>query len=169
MIITLRPATADDLMSIGALHQRSRIAAYSPFLPKEALAKPTAEMMGRYWVERWSHERDSHLLTIAEQDGRIAGFTYLGPDESGPALGLLCAIHLEPGQQGRGIGRALMTDALTSLHRRGWHRAVLWVLRDNGRARRFYERGGWVADGVERDEQLGSVTVRQLRYTRTLP
>ncbi|MBO4209660.1 GNAT family N-acetyltransferase [Micromonospora echinofusca] len=169
MIITLRPATADDLMSVGALHQRSRVSAYRPFLPREALAEPTAEMLGRYWVERWSHERDSHLLTVAEQDAQLAGFTYLGPEETDPDTGLLCAIHLDPDRQGRGIGRALMIDALATLHRRGWRRANLWVLRDNGRARRFYERGGWVADGVERDEHFGPVTVRQLRYTRALP
>ncbi len=46
--------------------------------------------------------------------------------------------------------------------------AVLWVLRDNAHARRFYERGGWQPTGVERDDLIGRVTVRQLRYTRPL-
>ena len=107
MTVTLRPATDDDLMAVGALHQRSRVAAYSSFLPAEALADPTPEAMGRYWVERWLWERDDHRLMVAERDGTLVGFSYLGPDdEDDPATGLLNAIHLDPGEQGRGTGRA---------------------------------------------------------------
>ena len=50
MTVTLRPAAEADLMPVGALHQRSRVAAYSSFLPPEALADPTPEAMGRYWT-----------------------------------------------------------------------------------------------------------------------
>lgn len=169
MTLTLRHAVADDLMAVGSLHQRSRVAAYSSFLPPEALAAPTPEGMGHYWVQRWQYERDSHLLTVAERDGRLAGFTYVGPDHlDDPALGLLCAIHLEPAEQGHGVGRELMLDALHTLRARGHTRAVLWVLRDNAHARRFYERGGWTPDGQERDEHFGPVSVPQLRYARAL-
>jgi ribosomal protein S18 acetylase RimI-like enzyme len=54
---------------------------------------------------------------------------------------------VDPDAQGRGIGRALMADALETLAARGWRHAVLWVLADNAHARRFYERGGWVDEG----------------------
>ncbi|NJP35367.1 GNAT family N-acetyltransferase [Micromonospora thermarum] len=167
MTITLRPATADDLMAVGALHQRSRVAAYSFFLPPEALAEPTGEAMGRYWTERWGWERDSHRMTLAERDGTLAGFSYVGPDDEGdPATGLLYAIHLEPAEQGRGVGRELMIDALAAMRARGWRRAALWVLRENTNARRFYERGGWTPTGAEREDRIGSVLTPQLRYAR---
>ncbi|WP_416901077.1 GNAT family N-acetyltransferase [Micromonospora echinospora] len=172
MTLTLRHAVADDLMAVGDLHQRSRVAAYSSFLPPEALATPTPEMMGRYWVERWSYERDDHLLTVAERNGRLVGFTYVGPDgvddRVDPRTGLLCAIHLDPAEQGRGTGRELMVDALHTLRSWGNDHAVLWVLRDNAHARRFYERGGWAPEGRERDEHFGPVVTRQLRYARPL-
>jgi GNAT superfamily N-acetyltransferase len=166
--VTLRAATVDDLMAVGRLHQRSRVAAYSSFLPPEALADPTPETMGRYWVERWTWEQADHVMTVAERDGTLAGFSYLGPDEDEPETGLLCAIHLDPAEQGRGVGRALMVHALTSMRSRGWRRAVLWVLRDNIHARRFYERGGWRPTGVSRDEMIGTAHTPQLRYTRPL-
>ncbi|MEV0805131.1 GNAT family N-acetyltransferase [Micromonospora sp. NPDC050200] len=169
MTVTLRPATVDDLMGVGALHQRSRVAAYSSFLPPEALADPTPEAMGRYWVERFRWERDDHRMTVAERDGRLVGFSYLGPDDEGdPATGLLNAIHLDPAERGRGTGRELMVDALDAMRSRDQARAVLWVLRDNHHARRFYERGGWIATGAARDEHFGPVTVPQLRYERPL-
>ncbi|MDG4793252.1 GNAT family N-acetyltransferase [Micromonospora sp. WMMD1082] len=169
MTVTLRPATPDDLMAVGALHQRSRVAAYSSFLPAEALADPTPEAMGRYWAERWVWERDDHRMTVAERDGALAGFSYLGPDDEGdPGTGLLCAIHLDPAERGRGVGRQLMIDALAGMRARGWRRAVLWVLRDNTPARRFYERGGWQPTGAEHTEMIGTAYAPQLRYTRPL-
>lgn len=172
MTLTLRHAVAADLMAVGALHQRSRVAAYSPFLPPEALALPTPEMMGEYWVQRWTYERDDHLMTVAERDGRLVGFTYVGPDELDgvvdPDAAMLRAIHLEPTEQGRGTGRTLMLDALHTMRSRGYTRATLWVLRANAHARRFYERGGWTPTGDERDDHLGPVVTRQLRYARSL-
>ncbi|MCL7458983.1 GNAT family N-acetyltransferase [Micromonospora echinofusca] len=169
MTVTLRPATVDDLLTVGALHQRSRVAAYSAFLPARALAEPTPEAMGAYWTERWTWERDEHRMTVAERDSRLVGFSYLGPDDEGDAAtGLLNAIHLEPAERGRGTGRALMVDALDAMRVRGWSRAVLWVLRDNAHARAFYERGGWTLTGTERDEHIGPAVVPQLRYARPL-
>ncbi|MER7415279.1 GNAT family N-acetyltransferase [Micromonospora peucetia] len=169
MTPTLRPAAEADLMPVGALHQRSRVAAYASFLPPEALAEPGPDAMGRYWVERWRWERDGHRMTVAERDGRLVGFSYLGPDdEDDPATGLLNAIHLDPAEQGRGTGRALMVDALDAMRARGWSRAVLWVLAPNASARRFYERGGWTPTGTARDEQIGPAVTSQLRYTRPL-
>ncbi|MEH0933906.1 GNAT family N-acetyltransferase [Micromonospora psammae] len=169
MTVTLRPATEDDLMAVGALHQRSRVAAYSSFLPPEALAEPGEEAMGAYWVERWTWERDDHRMTVAERDGRLVGFSHLGPDDEGdPATGLLNAIHLDPAERGRGTGRELMIDALAAMRSRGWSGGVLWVLRENASARRFYERGGWAPTGRARDEHIGAVLVPQLRYARPL-
>jgi GNAT superfamily N-acetyltransferase len=167
--VTLRPATSDDLHPVGALHQRSRVAAYSSFLPPEALADPTPEAMGAYWAERWAWERDDHLMTVAERDGRLVGFTYVGPDDADdPATGLLNAIHLDPAEQGRGTGRALMVDALATMRGRGWSRGVLWVLEPNALARRFYERGGWRPTGERREELIGTARTLQLRYARDL-
>ncbi|GIJ11404.1 GNAT family N-acetyltransferase [Micromonospora andamanensis] len=169
MTVTLRVATADDLLAVGQLHQRSRVAAYSSFLPPEALADPTPEAMGRYWAERWVWERADHVMTVAERDGVLAGFSYFGPDDAGdPATGLLNAIHLEPTERGRGVGRALMVDALAGMRARGWRRGVLWVLRDNTHARHFYERGGWSPTGHTRDDTIGTTPTPQLRYARPL-
>jgi GNAT superfamily N-acetyltransferase len=181
MTVTLRPAVPGDLMAVGALHQRSRVVAYRDIVPADALAAISADMMGRWWTERWPYERDTHALTIAERDGRLAGFTYIGPSEGlprdhlgppepeDPPLGELYAIHLDPDEQGHGVGKALMVDALAAMHRRGCRRAVLWVLAGNAHARRFYERGGWTPDGVERVADVGPTVTRQLRYARVLP
>jgi GNAT superfamily N-acetyltransferase len=156
----LRTGEDFDLYAVGALHFRSRVAAYAHFLPPEALNFGSPEALGEYWSERWKWERDDHRLTVATDGDRIVGFTYLGPDEE-PGVMLLNAIHVDPEYVGGGVGRLLMLDALEHLG----PRAALWVLEPNDRARRFYERGGWVFDGTTRDEVLNGVPTHQLRYS----
>ncbi|GAB3799008.1 GNAT family N-acetyltransferase [Micromonospora zhanjiangensis] len=170
MLLTLRPATADDLMDVGELHHRSRTAAYQGLVPDDALTAQSGAMLGRWWSERWPYERDTHLMTVAEHDDELVGFSYVGPDSDGePGTGMLYAIHLDPDQQGRGVGRALMIDALATLHDQGFHRAALWVLTDNAHARRFYERGGWSPTATTRTDHIGPALTPQIRYTRPLP
>lgn len=169
MTVVLRPAGADDLIAVGALHQRSRAAAYAPFLSREALAEPAPAALGHYWRERWGHERADHVLTVAERDGQLIGFSYVGPDDQGdPSTGLLHAVHLEPAEQGHGLGRMLMADALAGMRSRGWQAAALWVLRLNRPARRFYERGGWRPTGDTQPDLVGATPVVLLRYRRGL-
>jgi GNAT superfamily N-acetyltransferase len=167
MAIAIRPAHERDLTAVGMLHHRSRVAAYSGFVPADELRAVPAESMADYWAERWRYERVDHELTVATDGDEIIGFTYVGPTDE-PDTGILHAIHVDPAAQGRGVGRALMSDALGRLVARGWRRAVLWVLAKNTRARGFYERGGWSPDGGERDEFIGHALVHQLRYVRPL-
>ena len=46
--------------------------------------------------------------------------------------------------------------------------AYLWVARDNPRARRFYEREGWMADQLEQTDRIGGADVVEVRYVRDL-
>jgi GNAT superfamily N-acetyltransferase len=167
--VTLRPAQPDDVTAVGHLHYRSRCSAYRDIVPESALTAVPADAIAGWWVERWSYERDTHLLTVAETDGTLAGFTYVGPDEDGdPAPGELYAIHVDDRYHGRGVGTALIRDALDTMRRRRYLRGTLWVITANQRARRFYERGGWQPDGGRRDGWIGPVSTPQLRYAQAL-
>lgn len=149
------------------MHFRSRAAAYAHILAPETLAAGSAEAFGEWWAERWRWERETHRLTVAERDGEVVGFTYVGPSET-PGQPELYAIHVAPELVGTGLGRQLMGGALAELREIGGGRAVLWVLEENERARRFYDRGGWVADGATRVEPIGGEPVPQLRYAKRL-
>jgi hypothetical protein len=46
--------------------------------------------------------------------------------------------------------------------------AILWVLRDNLRARRFYEQLGWTADGQTVSEDYGGCRLEALCYRRSV-
>jgi len=159
--VSLRPGTLDDMPALGALFYRSRLAAYREIIALGDLEAVPAEALTAWWTERWTYEQDTHRFTVAERDGRLVGFTYLGPDEDDHDAVQLYAIHLEPDEQGRGTGRTLMIDALAHMTGKP---AVLWVLTDNARTRRFYERGGWAPDGRTRTGTIGTAEVGMLRY-----
>jgi len=161
MTAHLRPGADPDLAAVGALHYRSRAAAYAEILSPAALAFGSPAVLGEWWAERWKWERETHRLTVAADAGEVVGFSYVGPsfDEG---VRELYAIHVDPAFVGSGVGKLLMLDALPHLG----DQAVLWVLEGNARARRFYERGGWFADGTSRDEAMGGEPTHQLRYSR---
>jgi GNAT superfamily N-acetyltransferase len=79
-------------------------------------------------------------------------------------VGELYAIYVTPDAWGTGAGRALMAEHLERIWRSGFDEAVLWVLDDNPRARRFYEAAGWTTDGAAKDYQLLGTPVRVVRY-----
>ncbi|MFI6120860.1 GNAT family N-acetyltransferase [Streptomyces sp. NPDC051064] len=50
----------------------------------------------------------------------------------------------------------------------GFARMSLWVLKENTRARRFYERAGFRPDGTEETFEAGGAVIPELRYVRPL-
>ena len=158
-VLLLRTPRDVDLKRVGDLHFRSRATAYAGILPVSALTFGGPEAMGEWWTERWRWERDTHRMTVAVDGDELLGFTYLGPSEEA-GVRQLDAIHVDPARIGAGVGKLLMTDALPHLK----PRAVLWVLAGNERAQRFYEKGGWHADGVTRMAAMSGIETLQLRY-----
>ena len=72
-------------------------------------------------------------------------------------------LYVAPAAWGTGAARELMRTALDWLAAGGVDEAVLWVGEGNERARRFYEREGWTADGEMRASSLGPPEVRYRR------
>jgi GNAT superfamily N-acetyltransferase len=60
---------------------------------------------------------------------------------------------VDPAEEGRGIGRALLSSVLSDLRRAGWARARLST-QPGSRAERFYRRAGWLDAGIAADGDL---------------
>lgn len=79
---------------------------------------------------------------VAEIDGRIVGFAI-----GNAGNGNIWALFVEPGYEGRGIGRRLHDGMVAWLWARGLQR--LWLSTEAGtRAVRFYESAGWSNRGA---------------------
>jgi GNAT superfamily N-acetyltransferase len=105
---------------------------------------------------------------VAEVDGQIVGFVSVGAGREEGADGELYAIYVHPDHWGTGIGRSLIEAGEARLRELGHREAVLWVLEDNPRARRFYEAAGWATDGTTRPIEIFGIEVPEIRYRKTL-
>ena len=76
---------------------------------------------------------------IAETETGMIGFSFANRS------GLIWALFVRPGHEGRGVGTALLNECLNWLRDQGVKRAFLDT--DPGtRAEVFYRRKGWIAD-----------------------
>ena len=149
------------------MHVETWQAAYRGVVSDEGLdALDVAER-----TERWRGNLSAPVAArtiVAERDGEVVGFAGFGPDSDGGAEGELYAIYVHPSAWSTGAGRALMERVETELHA-DYDEAILWVLRDNPRARRFYERAGWTLDGGEKVLDWGAAAgLVEVRYRKRL-
>ena len=79
------------------------------------------------------------------------------------AIGELYAIYVRPSAWSTGAGLALMEAGVVWLSER-WPAAVLWVAEENPRARRFYERYGWVAETTRVAEVAPGAVISEVLY-----
>lgn len=171
----VRPAKTDDAPALADVHVRAWRAAYRGVMPDEAVDRLTVEERLGLW-NTWLAQDAPALVGVAD-DGSVAGFAVTGAEHDGafgrPPLGPsergrgeLWVINVAPEHWGRGVGPVLLDAATEQLRRQGYDRAVLWVVEGNGRARRFYEKAGWQADGAELFDPENQV--KEVRYHRTL-
>ena len=161
--VRIRVATPADAEAIARVHVDSWRAAYPGIVPQEQIQQRSYERRLAQWVE-WLRS-DAEAALVAEVDADVAGFSTLEtPGEwDRPGEAEIRAFYVAPSHWRRGVGRALMAATLDRLRAAGATTAVLWVMRENEGARRFYEALGWHADGTEGDWE-GVATVRYARH-----
>jgi GNAT superfamily N-acetyltransferase len=90
---------------------------------------------------------------MAEQDGELLGQVTIQSSETtprpvgDPGLGHLRNLFVRQDQWGTGLARQLHDAAVEEARRRGYRELRLFAAAGQARARRFYEREGWVAAG----------------------
>jgi ribosomal protein S18 acetylase RimI-like enzyme len=173
-VMDIRPARIEDVPQIALIHVQSWQGAYRGLLPQAYLDSLEPAQRAGMWAQVLSETNWSHGGTlVADVGGNLLGFISYGPARDGDAdqkrVAEILAIYLMPAAWGEGSGKQLMGAALGRLLEAGFDQATLWVLDSNVRARRFYEAGGWSADGaVKRDESWG-FPMTEVRYRRPLP
>ncbi len=119
----------------------------SAYVGMEKYAYRTPEEREAYL--EWLFRGDPNgFLTVCQEDRVVAWAAchgaWVGPDgRTGAELHELVVL---PEAQGRGIGRTLLQAAFQLAEERGRDRIGLWVGRGNQRARRIYERAGFVVE-----------------------
>jgi GNAT superfamily N-acetyltransferase len=195
-VVVIRSASAADAAQISAVMQASWRAAYDGIIAREVIGRVTASDGGarvrqsfrtRPWQKTFvavaGPPAQPEALRKRDAADGIVGYAFFGPEQD--VLGApwphplspegqqgqvaeLYALYVHPAWWSTGTGRALMDRVLDTASAAGFLSVRLWVLRDNSRARRFYERAGFAPDGASHTlDGLGGVT--EIRYWRVLP
>jgi ribosomal protein S18 acetylase RimI-like enzyme len=147
MPVTIRRARPEDAPGIARAHVDSWRTTYQGLIADEILQDLSYERRAERWRESLSDPQDQDFVYVAEgETGEILGFVSAGPERSGDPdyRGEVMAIYLLQSAQGQGLGRRLMQAAAAELARRGFDSLLLWVLKENTPARKFYEALGGV-------------------------
>ena len=134
--------TDAEIRGKAHVHWRAWHEAYPGLVSEEYLEKLTPEKcedMARRWT-------DGNL--VAKDGDRVVGFVGYGDrGDEAPGVGEIFALYVLTEYYGTGVGRRLMEAALTKL--RDYPEICLWVLKENRRAIRFYEKCGFRSTGEE--------------------
>lgn len=157
----VRPAAVADAAAIAAVHTRTWQAAYEHVFGAERLAAIDVSRRVAGWERELAR---GETVLVVEEGGRVVAFVSIGASRELAGVGELYAIYALPEAWGTGAGAELMRAAIEAMRAQGYGEAVLWVLEDNPRARRFYEREGWAADGSRKEDEFLGTRVAEVRY-----
>jgi GNAT superfamily N-acetyltransferase len=138
--VTVRPAHSEEAAALAEIQRAASVAGLAHIFPPERYPFPIADVQ-----ERWRRSLADpaiHVL-VADTAGDAVGAV-------GVRAGWLDGLYVHPEQWGFGIGRLLHDEALHVVRGLGRTSCRLWVLEENWRARRFYERLGWRENGTSR-------------------
>ena len=145
MEIRIREANPADAGPIARVHIDTWRTAYSGIVPAEYLAGLSHGDRESRWDEILTTDRPATSNFVAEtEEGEVVGFAGGGPEREACRTyrGELYAIYLLDKYQRRGVGRGLVSAVAQRLLIDGIDSMLVWVLKDNHPACRFYESVG---------------------------
>jgi GNAT superfamily N-acetyltransferase len=149
MNVTYRRAGVEDAAAVDHVYRASFMDTFAHLYRPEDLEAFLAKFTVDAWKAELADER--FVFQLAEADGQLIGFAKVGPPElpveaTEPWIELR-QLYVINEWRGAGAARGLMDWALAEGKAQGVRNMYLTVYTDNHRARRFYERYGFVEVG----------------------
>ncbi|MHB0775045.1 N-acetyltransferase family protein [Halomonas sp. WWR20] len=123
------------------------------------------------WIRSLAHQ--TPFLLVAEERGRVVGFSAFGPcrDETADAnIHELWALYVLPDHLSQGFGKQLWLVSCAEMTARGATEIQLWVLEGNCRAINFYTKAGFKPEtDSSRPLDLPGHHVNKICFTLRIP
>lgn len=165
----IRPMALADCRAVAEIRVGGWQTAYAGLVPRPYLdAMDVAEDADRR-RESLLKPGNPVVSLVAEGARQVIGWAAYGPYREGEVRTEdteLYALYVRPGQIGSGVGSALMRETIDRCATAGHPRMLLWVLKENTRARRLYEHHGFTADGAEEPFEVDGAMIPEVRYVR---
>ncbi|HEY3780133.1 MAG TPA: GNAT family N-acetyltransferase [Fimbriimonadaceae bacterium] len=163
----IRLATVADAQEIAIVHVKAWQKSYAGIVPDHVLDNLSIESRTKRWEEILVNPETKSTTWVLEADGHILGWCSIGPnrDEGSSELsGEVWAMYVHPDAQRKGVGTALMQQAISALRNAGYEDAILWVLTNNTQGRFFYEATGWKETLATKEIEMGGTALLETRY-----
>jgi GNAT superfamily N-acetyltransferase len=147
----------------------SRRWSYRDLLAEAELNTLSVEKTTADFAEGLAELPSGSAVAVAERAGRVVGYVYVlaSPDPDVPTgTSELGSFYVTEEVAGTGVAPALMEAAIEHARAAGHGLLTTWVRRENGRARRFYEKYGLEPDGGERSgpHEILPIDIDEIRY-----
>lgn len=159
MDIIIRKALPEDAYDYAMCGISCWQSAYKGIVPDEYLDNmPTGiEQRIEDFRESFANPGDIQSYCVMYAD-KMIGFLVIDIANAN-----IWAIYLIEDFWGKGYGKNILDFAVNELKYIGHKKIYLWVLEENNRARRFYEKHGFIFDGETREKTYGKPLV-QFQY-----
>lgn len=148
-MIEIRPAVKNDLSALSQIQAESWKRAFSHLLSEDTLGKYTDPNRWEALLEQVLTSAPDHFL-IALKNGIPCASLFWSKENASSHTAEIISLHSLPESWGHGIGRALLETAVSDISKQHCHTITLWVFAQNTRARKFYEKNGFVPAGKSR-------------------
>ena len=162
MRFDIRLATLDDANCCADIHAKSWNFAYSDIVTKEVIDEHNARWL-MIWNRMLSNNSESHYVITL--DDVIIGFLTIAVSRDidlKESFFEIIGLYLAPEYIGAGYGKQTMDWIKNEIKSRGYDKISLWVLEENCRARRFYEKAGFKPD--IKTKKSGLADTLEVRY-----
>lgn len=150
----------DDRFAISRIYEESWKFAYEDIIPKDYLES----IPDGCWASNLDKE-GLNTLVLVENGIFIGTSSYCKSRFSDYSnFGEIVSIYFLPQYIGKGYGKQLFSAVVRELEALGFCDIFLWVLEDNFRARKFYEKEGFEFSGNYLDNNIGGKELRELQY-----
>ncbi|RVU54531.1 GNAT family N-acetyltransferase [Anaerosphaera multitolerans] len=160
----IRKAAIEDIKDISRIHALSWKFAYRGIIPQTYLD----ELKEDFWVTPFEIWLNNNILTVLVmiEESSIIGCTAYGKsrDKSLSDWGEIISIYLLPEYYNKGYGSKLLESAVQDLKQSGFKNIYLWVLKENLRARYFYEKNNWKCNKNEYICEIGGKQLIEISY-----
>jgi L-amino acid N-acyltransferase YncA len=145
-MVKCRLATLDDAEAIRTIYNREVLGSTVTF---DLVARTLEDQQA--WLDEHS---GAHPAVVAVDDqGTVCGFGSLSPYRSRPAYRTTVedSVYVDPAHQGRGVGRAILTELVYLAGSHGFHAVMARIVGGHEASIGLHRSCGFEQVGVERE------------------
>lgn len=142
----IRQANKQDISRIAEIIVFGKRVAYRPIFENDYVSFNELQVVPLY--EEYKNNLDRLDGMLLYDDGIVKGV--INGQLKDDKIIEITDFYVEPFFVEQGIGTLLIEYLISASKKKGVHKIVLWVIKDNVKARKFYESRGFVNSGKTR-------------------